>query len=587
MPRPAYVVDVDEETQKPVRGTGRSATTKEKEPSRSHRERSSRKRSDADVRSDRPIIKNLESPPLRRAYTDDLVERNVTVERRKSSSISHRRPPTSRQPSSRDDHHFGRDSLVERPEKRDESVYYGAPGPGPGPAPMPVRPVPLLSQPMPLRPRPHVTTTYARPSSFHGAYPPNYGSRPPLSNSAFYQTSQGPMPAPSYQPHPPHQPHQPAPPPSYANYTPSPDYFAVRPLSTQPTRSLSERFTPIERSSSAFSDRAPVTNRPAYDDYEDEDEDDEDEDDDRYDDEDDDESDSAEEIERHRRTVRRSSLRPSSARPAPLPAAPSLRKTKEEKDYELMPPPPKPKPILRRQSIDIPGSFPSESPRASPVPRTSPVRRSSPPPRESRTVYREETMRPQRQRPKRSSVSYNLDRDDGRYQIQTAVSGRPRRQSYYGQSASTDSSAGYEDKIRQASIYQEDVTGGPGLALTAELLKRQQRQEGSSRSTKSSGSHDESDFRRSATTRTTRSGSGEDGNVTIKVTGSAKLLVDGTQIECLEGGEIQIQRQNSLRNGSERAYSEYGVPRIEDRQSLRSGLMRHQYALEHPMENYI
>ncbi|RFU31090.1 hypothetical protein B7463_g5246, partial [Scytalidium lignicola] len=566
-PRPAYVVDIDEQTQKPVRGTGRSATTKEKELSRSHRESRSRKKSDTEaLRSERPIIRNLESP-LRRSFTEDYEERNVTVERRKSSSGGPRRA-SSRQPSTRESHPLSRDTLRERTSKRDESVYYGVG------VPMQPRAAPILSQPIPMRPRPQLaTTTYARPASYHATYPANFGSRPPLSTSAFYQGPPS-VPAPSYPP--------PPTPGGYVNYAASPvDYF-TRPVSTQPTRSLSERFTPAERSASAFGDRPLLTNHPhssSYDDYDDED--DEDDDNEEYD----------SPVESPKRIVRRASIRPSSARPAPP------RKTKEEKDYELMPPPPPPsllpKPILRRPSVDIPGSYPSESPRASPVPRASPARRSSPAPRESRTIYREEPSRPRRQRPKRSSVSYNLDRDDVRYQLETATSkpGRPRRQSYYGQSASTESSGGYEDKIREASMYQEDVTGGPGLALTAELLKRQQRrQAGSSRSTKSSGSHDESDFRRSATTRTTRSGSGvEDGNVTIKVLGSAKLVVDGTQIECLEGGEIQIQRQNSLRNGSERSsYSEYGPPRIEDRQSQRSGQSsRHSYALEHPMENYI
>lgn len=568
-PRPAYVFDVDEETQKPVRGTGRSATTKDKQKeSRGNRESRSRKKSETEVaRSERPIVKNLESPPLPRSYTDDFEERNVTVERRKSSGAG-RRKSSSRPPSTQDRHPLSREGLLERTSKRDEAVYYGVG------VPMYARAAPMLSQPIPLRARPLPTVTgtssYVRPASYHAAYPPSYGARPPLSTSAYYQGHQAPpLPTPSYPP--------PAAP-SYMNYAaPQADYFA-RPVSTQPARSLSERFTPVERSASAFGERPLLGPRPAYDvygyengEYESEEE---------YD----------SPVENPRQAVRRASMRPSSIRPPPP------RKTKEQEDYELMPPPPRPKPILRRKSVhsvDMPGSFPSESPRASPIPRTSPVRRASPPPRESRSAYREESIHPRRQRPKRSSVSYNLDREEARYQLQPAISGRPRRQSYYGQSASTESSGGYEDKVRQASMYQDDVTGGSGIALTAELLKRQQRrQAGSSRSTKSSGSHDDSDFRRSATTRTTRSGSGADdgsNNVTIKVLGSAKLLVEGTQIECVDGGEFQIPRRNSLRNGSERSsYSEYGPAKLEDRHSQRSGQSsRYSYQLENPMENFI
>jgi len=159
--------------------------------------------------------------------------------------------------------------------------------------------------------------------------------------------------------------------------------------------------------------------------------------------------------------------------------------------------------------------------------------------------------------------------------IEPANTGR-RRQSWYEGASSgtgTGASSAYEDKLNSAANYQEDV-GGPTVPLTAEVLRRQQRREaGSSRSTKSSASRDESDYKKSATTRTTRSGSGgDDENVTIKVTGQARVMVGGAQIDCTDGGAIEIKRNQRLgRTGSERSNSEfgdkYGDRRIEDRQS--------------------
>jgi len=118
----------------------------------------------------------------------------------------------------------------------------------------------------------------------------------------------------------------------------------------------------------------------------------------------------------------------------------------------------------------------------------------------------------------------------------------------------------WEEQARNAQSYQEDVSGPTDL-LTAEKLRHHTRHAGSSRSTKSSGSRDDSDNRRSATTRTTHTGSGpDDENVTIKVTGGqARVLVNGAQIDCAEGGEIEIKRQQkTIRNGSEPSISEYG-----------------------------
>lgn len=179
----------------------------------------------------------------------------------------------------------------------------------------------------------------------------------------------------------------------------------------------------------------------------------------------------------------------------------------------------------------------------------------------------------------RNTVTYNLPDDRERSSeenrpstIEVASSRRrnvgSRRKSYYGnpsEELSSTKNSAYEERIRAAAQYQEDV-GGPNITLTAEVLKRQQRrQAGSSRTTRSSGSRDESDYTKSATTRTSRTSisgtkGSDDENVTIKVTGTARVVVGGVPIDCTDGGEIEIKRQRSIRDGSERSNSEYGAP---------------------------
>jgi hypothetical protein len=58
---------------------------------------------------------------------------------------------------------------------------------------------------------------------------------------------------------------------------------------------------------------------------------------------------------------------------------------------------------------------------------------------------------------------------------------------------------------------------------------------------KTSTSHDDSEFRQSHTTKTTRSSTTIDEDVTIKVTGKAVLKIQGAEIECEDGGEINIR----------------------------------------------
>lgn len=147
---------------------------------------------------------------------------------------------------------------------------------------------------------------------------------------------------------------------------------------------------------------------------------------------------------------------------------------------------------------------------------------------------------------------------------------RRRRQTYIGEHRSNNSSE-FEEKIDKVLSYQKSVEdiGVERPSLTAEALKRQKRTAGSSRSTRSSASRDESDFKRSMTTRTTRSGGNDAENVTIKVSGMTSVHVVGARIDCPDGGEIEIKRPQSVRGGGSEQSSNYGG-RFIGGQSVRS-----------------
>jgi hypothetical protein len=140
---------------------------------------------------------------------------------------------------------------------------------------------------------------------------------------------------------------------------------------------------------------------------------------------------------------------------------------------------------------------------------------------------------PFRPRPFGADIGYDHD-------YHTEVAGKShRRNSYYGGNSASSGSA-YEDKIRQATRYQDDIAGGPQMPLTAETLRKAGRSGASSRSTRSSGSHDESEYRQSATTRTTRSTAPNDEDVTIRVKGSTVLKFGNAEMQCQDGAEINI-----------------------------------------------
>ncbi|KAJ2969101.1 hypothetical protein NUW58_g10067 [Xylaria curta] len=123
-----------------------------------------------------------------------------------------------------------------------------------------------------------------------------------------------------------------------------------------------------------------------------------------------------------------------------------------------------------------------------------------------------------------------------------------------------------EDKIRDASRYQDHI-GGPSPALTVEALRRA-KTNGSSRSTRSSASRDESEYKHSATTHTTRSGSGDD-DITIKVPAGCVVEVGNVKIHSRDGGEVSVGRTGTSHAGSDRGTSIYGDERLlrDDRRS--------------------
>ncbi|KAL6822526.1 hypothetical protein V8C40DRAFT_50044 [Trichoderma camerunense] len=143
-------------------------------------------------------------------------------------------------------------------------------------------------------------------------------------------------------------------------------------------------------------------------------------------------------------------------------------------------------------------------------------------------------------RPRRSSsVAY----DQHGYDIVPAGN-RGRRSSMYGPLPGESGGVSLEEDGRyfDALRYQEDVSGGAPMPLTAETLRKASKRGelASSRSTRSSGSHDESDYKRSSHTTglTTQSSAAHNNDdFTIKVSGQAVVKLPGAQIEC-DGGEI-------------------------------------------------
>lgn len=545
-----------------MRGTRRSASVvrprdKAKVSQEDRRARKSKKeRKEIEYSPDRSIqavqaIQHVEPPE----------NNDRKLERRMSSSGHHRSPRKSeRPPSSHGNKSYSHPQLSAQssPPRRDDQSYYGIPQRSPS------RSATATPQSIPHRPRPQTAQTYPdpRPLSYHSNSTMNSGGgyrpAPPLSASAYYQQQQQQQPqqytTPSYQPSTP----------NYARYalTPGPaqdSYFTPqatsRPLAsrfdslTNPAMTrVQHSYDPVTRTTSAFGTRDTSSRSIVESSYDDE----------YHDGYNDDDYNSAVEapVSRPKKKDRRSSLR--------APPPPSAL-SKAEADYRAMPPPPSLPPAIR------PGILRNRAQTEYVLePRDTVAYRKARSQFTDQELEDEVPRRPRRPSANRHSVSYDLGSGAESVRIESANSSR-RRESWYDQSQTTSGSSGYEDKIRDAASYQEDMSGPPALPLTADMLRKaQRRQGGSSRSTKSSGSRDESDYKKSATTRTTRSGSNnDDENVTIKVTGGARVMIGGAQIDCTEGGQIEIKRNTSLRDGSVRSSSEYGgrteFGRIEDR----------------------
>ncbi|CAK7213382.1 hypothetical protein SCUCBS95973_001786 [Sporothrix curviconia] len=160
-------------------------------------------------------------------------------------------------------------------------------------------------------------------------------------------------------------------------------------------------------------------------------------------------------------------------------------------------------------------------------------------------------------RTRRESIDPSLY--DQRPYTEVARTTGSRRNSYYG--GQSVSSGSFEDQLRLATSYLEEKSGG--MRLTAEVLHEADRRGPKSRSTRSSGSRDESDWRQSATTRTTRSSNEED--LTIRVKGNALFKYGDAEMQCQDGTEINIRGPPNNRRIS--TTERGGYPEIEDRRS--------------------
>ncbi|KAG5979402.1 hypothetical protein E4U55_005197 [Claviceps digitariae] len=167
-------------------------------------------------------------------------------------------------------------------------------------------------------------------------------------------------------------------------------------------------------------------------------------------------------------------------------------------------------------------------------------------------------------RPRRNSTAYN----HRNYDVVPA-STRPRRSSTYGSNALASGGVSlHENKYNNALKYQEERSGNSQMPLTEELLRKAGRRTASSRSTGSSGSRDESDFKRSnATTGLTHTSyNSEDWN--IKISGNARVRFPGAEIECGDHAEIVFTTPGGgggARLGSDKA--SMGRPQLEDSRS--------------------
>ncbi|KAK8915793.1 hypothetical protein VCV18_010493 [Metarhizium anisopliae] len=163
---------------------------------------------------------------------------------------------------------------------------------------------------------------------------------------------------------------------------------------------------------------------------------------------------------------------------------------------------------------------------------------------------------------RRASIAY----DNHDYDLVPATS-RVRRSSLYGSALPSGGVSLDDKKYTDALKYQEAIGGAPQMPLTAEMLRKAGKRgaAASSRSTRSSGSRDDSEFKRSNATGITRTSFNSD-DFTIKVSGGARVRVPGAEIECEDGGEITFStRPSGSRLASDKASLMYS--QLEDSRS--------------------
>ncbi|KFY73398.1 hypothetical protein V499_06513 [Pseudogymnoascus sp. VKM F-103] len=588
--RPAYVEDVlgdeDSDNNRTIRNTRVSARASKKEKKQRNEKRvaqEKKKSQSDDGYSSLPVLTRADE----RATVKEIrviPDREPREGRRKSLNINPGKSPrkSSRPPTQRNVT-FDHSDLPSRPKDRDDPRYFGQTRGG--------HPFVIQAQSTP-RAAPSSAASSQSRQSRPMSISSNNISRPPLSGSAHFYA-----PSPLYT----------APimiTPQYQN----PMQMAYSPSQPgSPSRkTLEDRFartgaSTIVRPSSVSGYRPSdlqLVQRGVYDDDNEEDDDD----DDDYDSEEEERNQAAIMQEAARvREVRRRAKEQQDALDMPPPQPMQRRRTvrqpseqsiflQDNLDDELQPRRSRDEPRETRRSRDYDhrpsgdydrrpsgdydrcpsGDYERPSPR-----RPSPHRRLSHAyefneherPAQPKITYRGDAAPPSRARRQslprapesNESLSFAYDRDDANIRIEGATG---RRASHYG--PLSNSSSNYEDKIRDAAGYQADVSGGEPIKLTADLLRKQQNTIGSSRSTHSSNSRDESDFKRSVTTRTTRSVSGNDAgtggdDVTIRIKGNAKVTIGAAEITNADGVELNIvnNRRQSIRNGSEASRSEY------------------------------
>jgi hypothetical protein len=159
------------------------------------------------------------------------------------------------------------------------------------------------------------------------------------------------------------------------------------------------------------------------------------------------------------------------------------------------------------------------------------------------------------------------DDDDEEFAISPGAGRSIRRGSMHTAALGSGGVSLERDRYLDAMRYQDDINGGQQLPLTAESLRRAAKrgEVASSRSTRSSDSRDESEYKRSNTTGITRSSSGVPDDFTIKVSGAAVVRFEGAEIEC-EDSQITFSnnRPGPSRIGSDRASTVY---QLEDARS--------------------